>query len=77
MLPQLDSILKVIRCKCKACTDAACAKKFSSRKNGLFCIMSCSQCQGEECSNESKSSIIDDIDGYNDRNAFDAFASFW
>ena len=28
--------------------------------------MACSQCQGEECSNESKSSIIDGIDGYND-----------
>ena len=39
--------------------------------------MVCSQCQGEECSNKSKSSIIDDIDGDNDRNVFDAFASFW
>ena len=37
-----------------------------SKKNGLFCVMACSQCQGEECSNESKSSIIDGIDGYND-----------
>ena len=39
--------------------------------------MVCGQCQGEECSHESKSSIIDDIDDGNDRNAFDAFASFW
>ena len=39
--------------------------------------MVCSQCQGEERSFESKSSIIDDIDRVNDRNAFDAFASFW
>ena len=35
------------------------------------------QYHGEERSNKSKSSIIDDIDGDNDRNAFDAFASFW
>ena len=77
MLPQLDSILKVIRCKCKTGSDAAYAKKCSCRKNGLFCVMACGQCQGEECSNKSKSSIIDDIDGYNDRNVFDAFASFW
>ena len=35
------------------------------------------QCHGEKCSNKSKSSILDDIDGGNDRNAFDAFASFW
>ena len=39
--------------------------------------MVCDQCQGEEWSNESKSLIIDDIDGRNDRNVFDAFASFW
>ena len=39
--------------------------------------MACGQCQGEECSNESKSLIIDDIDGYIDRNPFDAFARFW
>ena len=39
--------------------------------------MVCGQCQGEECSNELKSSIIDDIDGYNDRNVFDTFARFW
>ena len=32
------------------------------------------QCHGEKCSNKS---ILDDIDGGNDRNAFDAFASFW
>ena len=39
--------------------------------------MASSQCQGEECSNESKSSIIDKIDRDNAHNAFDAFASFW
>ena len=31
----------------------------------------------EGCSNKSKSSIIDDIHGDNDRDAFDTFASFW
>ena len=39
--------------------------------------MACGQCQEEECSYGSKSSIIDDKDAYNDCNAFDAFASFW
>ena len=39
--------------------------------------MACGQCQVEKCSNDSESSIIDDIDGYNDRNALDAFARFW
>ena len=39
--------------------------------------MVCCQCPGEECSNGSKSSIINNIDGGNDGNAFDAFASFW
>ena len=32
---------------------------------------------GRRMSNKSNSSIIDDIDGYNDCNVFDAFASFW
>ena len=77
MVPRLDSILKVIRCKCKTGTDAACGKRCPCQKNGLFCVMACGQCQGEECSNESKSLIIDDIDGYIDRNPFDAFARFW
>ena len=63
MLSQLDSILEVIRCECKTGTDAACRKRWSCRKNGLFCEMVCGQCQGEEYSNESKSSIIDDIGG--------------
>ena len=77
MLPRLDSILKVIKCMCKTGTDSACGKRCSSRKNGLFCEMACGQCQEEECSYGSKSSIIDDKDAYNDCNAFDAFASFW
>ena len=77
MLPRLDSILKFIRCKCKTVTDAACGKRCSCQKNGLFCVIACGQCQAEECSNESKSLIKDDIDGYHDRNASDAFASFW
>ena len=38
--------------------------------------MVCSESQGEECSNKSKSYIIGDMDGDNDYNAFDAFASF-
>ena len=74
---RLQSILKVIRCKCKTGTDAACRKRCSCRKNGLFCVMACGQYQEEECSNESNSSIIDDMNGYNNRNVFDAFASFW
>ena len=75
MLPGPDSI-KFIRCNCKTGTDAACKKKCSCRKNRLFCVMVCSQCHGEKCSNKSKSSIIYDIDGDNDRNVFDAIASF-
>ena len=47
------------------------SKKWIVLCNGLR------SCEGEKCSNESKSSIIDDIDGYNDRNPFDAFARFW
>ena len=66
MLPRLDNIPKVIRYKCKTGTNAAHRKRCSCQKNGIFCLMACSQCQGEECSNEPKSSIIDDIDGYND-----------
>ena len=66
MLPQLDSILKVIRCKCETGTDAACGKRCFCRENGLSCAMAWSQCQGEECSSSSKSSIIRDIDGNND-----------
>ena len=77
MLPGLDSILKFIRCSCKTGTDAVCRKICSCRKNGFFCVMVCGQCQEEECSNKSKTLIKDDIDGDNDRNAFDAFASFW
>ena len=33
------------------------------KKNRLFCVMACGQYQGEECLNESNSSIIDDIYG--------------
>ena len=44
-------------------TDVACGKSCSCRKNELFWVMACGQCQAEECSNESKISIIDDIDG--------------
>ena len=74
---RLEGILKVIRCKCKSGTDTACQKRCSCRKNGLFCVMACGQYQEEECSNESNSLIIDDINGCNDRNVFDAFASLW
>ena len=52
-------------------------KMLLTNKKRLFFVMACGQCQGGECFNESKSSIIDDIDGYNDRNTFDAFVSFW
>ena len=77
MLPGLDSVLKFIWCNCETGIDAACGKRCSCRKNGLFCVMVCSQCQGGECPNKSKSSIIDDRDGDNYHNALDAFASFW
>ena len=70
MLPGLDSILKFIRCTCKMGTDAAYKKRSSCQKNGSW--------EKEEgCSNKSKSSIIDDIHGDNDCDAFDTFASFW
>ena len=58
MLPRLSNFLKVKRSKCKTGTDVACGKRCSCQKNGLFCVMDRVQCQGEECSNESKSSII-------------------
>ena len=76
MLPRRESFLKLIRCNCETGTDAACGKRCSCRKNGLFCAMVCGQCHGEECSNKSKSSIIHDIDEDNDCNVFDAIASF-
>ena len=67
--------LKLIRCNWKTSTNAACGKRCSCRTYGLFCVMVCCQCQGE-CSNKSKSLIIDDIDEDNDCNVFDAAASF-
>ena len=76
-LPGPDSILKFIRCNCKTGTNEACGKRCYCRKNGLFRVMACGQCHGEECSSKSKSSIIDDIDEGNDCNVLDAFASFW
>ena len=76
MLPGRESFLKLIRCNCETGTDAACGKRCSCRKNGLFCAMVCGQCHGEECSNKSKSSIIYDLDEDNDFNVFDAIASF-
>ena len=76
MLPEPDSILKFIRCNCKTGTNVACHKRSSCRKNGLFCVMVCDQYHREECSNKRKCSIIYDIDEDNDRNVFDAIASF-
>ena len=76
MVPKQNSIIKFIKCNWKTRTDAACRERYSNQKNGFFCIMVCGQCQGEECSNKSKSSIIDDIYEASDRNVFDAFASF-
>ena len=77
MLSRPDGILKFIRRNYKTGTDTACGKRCFCWKNGLFCVMVCGQFQGEECSNKSKSSIIDDIDEDSNRNVFDAFASFW
>ena len=76
ILPGLDSPLKFIRCNCKTGTDALCGKRCSCRKNGLFCVTVCGQCHGEEFSNKSEISINYDIDEDNDRNVFDAIASF-
>ena len=66
---------KLIRCNWETGADAACQKRCSCRTNGFFCVMVCYQCHGE-CSNKSKSLIIDDIDEDNDCNVFDAAASF-
>ena len=66
VLLRLDSILKFIRCNYQTGTDAACGKRCSGRKYGLFCVMVCGLCHGEECSNKSKSLIKYYIDEDND-----------
>ena len=76
MLPGPDSILKFIRCNCKTSTDVTCEKRCSCQKNGLFCVMVCGQFHREEYSNKWKSSVIYNIHKNNDRNVFDAIASF-
>ena len=44
-----DSILNLVRCKCK--TD--CSSNCSCRKHGLNCIEACTNCHGDDCSNAS------------------------
>ena len=44
-----EDILQFIRCKCKTkCTSKAC----SCRKNGLKCVLTCTNCRGECENNE-------------------------
>jgi hypothetical protein len=43
-----DSVLTVVRCKCKGdCSSALC----SCKKYGLQCVTACSNCHGTDCSN--------------------------
>lgn len=46
--PAPDSLLQVIRCKCKTGCDS---KKCTCRKNGLECTIACGDCRGIACSN--------------------------
>ena len=56
-----DSLLNVIRCKCKTgCTSNLC----SCRKNGLMCVSHCTNCHGLGCSNAEVVSENDSDDDF-------------
>ena len=44
-----NSILKVVRCNCKAASNQCGTSRCSCRKNGLNCMLTCGECQGEDC----------------------------
>jgi hypothetical protein len=49
-----ENLLKIIRCKCKAESKNQCGSNLCAcRKNGLKCMSTCGECQGEQCFNKS------------------------
>ena len=55
--PAPDTLLKVMRCKCKGGCDT---KWFSCRKHGLHCSSVCGECKGVSCTNSSWIAINED-----------------
>ena len=51
-----DSLLKVIRCKCKTSTKNPCGTKICTcKKYNLACVSSCGDCHGVDCNNTNVS----------------------
>lgn len=46
-----NSILKVVRCNCKASSNQCGTNRCSCRKNGLNCMSTCGECRGEDYEN--------------------------
>ena len=44
-------VLKVIRCNCKEGAKQCGTNRCTCRKNGLSCLSTCGECNGEECEN--------------------------
>ena len=48
-----ESLLKVIRCRCKSTSQNQCGTNLCScRKHGLKCVSTCGECFGESCENK-------------------------
>ena len=68
--PATESILQKVHYKCKVTTNDPCSARPSScRKNGLICILACSNCHGQE-RQDCKVAPKDE------RNVFELFESF-
>ncbi|XP_057305193.1 uncharacterized protein LOC130642126 [Hydractinia symbiolongicarpus] len=53
-----DSLLKIIKCNCKATSKSPCSTNLCScRKHGLSCMQSCGECHGETCENKEVRSL--------------------
>ncbi|GFX41522.1 hypothetical protein TNCV_3490591 [Trichonephila clavipes] len=59
--PAPESLLKIIFCACKTGCGASCG----CRKIGLNCTADCLECNGDNCTNPSRTIYINEMDDDN------------
>ena len=56
--PAPESLLKIIRCKCKE--DGCATQNCTCKKHGLACTFACKRCQGITCCNKLEDKFAED-----------------
>lgn len=56
-----EELLSVIRCNCKLSSRNPCgSNQCSCKRNGIYCVTACGDCQGINCENNEKKIDFDD-----------------